>query len=202
MIAIRPAHTPLARRSNRAAASRLAGVTLVELVVTLAVVATLVALGVPSFVRLLASHAIAAQARELQDAVRLGRNEAMKRGGPVVLCRTDALAAGRCAGSGGDWQTWLLFADLDRNGTFDAGDMILRQQLEVSRRTSVAGSAASVRFESTGIAHADSGEAIDFVFAAAGGSPGPAGSDRATERRVCVNPRGEGAIIGGAGTCP
>lgn len=202
MIALRPVHPPPARRRTRAAASRLAGVTLVELVVTLAVVGTLVALGVPSFVHLLASHAIAAQAEALQDAVRLGRNEAMKRGGPVVLCRADARAAGRCAGSGGDWQAWLLFADLDRNGTFETGDMILRQQLEVSRLTSVAGEVASVRFESTGIAHSDGGQAIDFSFAAAGASPGPAGSGRSAQRRVCVNPRGEGAIVVGAGPCP
>ena len=94
--------------------------------VTLAVAGIVVALGVPSFLRMLARHAIAAQAEELQDAVRLGRNEAMKRSGPVVLCRTDAADTSHCAGTGGSWQTWLLFADADRNGVFDAGDALVR----------------------------------------------------------------------------
>ena len=180
----------------------MAGVTLIELMVTLAVAGIVVALGAPSFLRMLARHAIEAQAAELQDAVRLGRNEAIKRGGPVVLCRTEAPATGRCAGSGGSWQTWLLFADVDRNGTFSAGDALVRQHLEASNRMNVTSAAGSVRFESTGIAHADDGAAVDFVFDPKSSSSDPAASDLALRRQVCVNPRGEVVVIAGGATCP
>jgi type IV fimbrial biogenesis protein FimT len=171
--------------------------TLIELMVTLAIAGVVVALGTPSFLRTLARHAIADQAAALQDAVRIGRNEAMKRGGPVVLCRTEAADTRRCAASGGSWQTWLLFADVARNGAFAAGDAVLREHVDVSSRMTVAAGAASVRFESTGIAHSDDG-AVVFMLGAA--SPGS--GDDALARRVCVNPRGEVAVVAGGATCP
>jgi type IV fimbrial biogenesis protein FimT len=177
------------------------GVTLIELMVTLALVTIVAALGVPSFLRLLARHAIAAQAEELQDAVRLGRNEAMKRAGPVVLCRTEPDNAGHCAGNGGSWQTWLLFTDLGRTGTFVAGDTIVRQHVEASRRMTVAGNAASIRFEATGIAHSDVDSPV-FTLSPAGTTADISGSDRALQRLVCVNPRGEVAVIAGGASCP
>ena len=194
-------HVPLARRSRLAPRARVAGITLIELMVTLAVVALVAALGAPSFLRLLARHAILAQAEELQDAVRLGRNEAMKRSGPVVMCRTDAANTSRCAGTGGNWQTWLLFTDLGRTGAFVAGDAIVRQHLDVSNRMTIAGSAATIRFESTGIAHADVDHVV-FTLSPAGSGSDVGGSDLALQRQVCVNPRGEVAVIAGAATCP
>jgi type IV fimbrial biogenesis protein FimT len=174
---------------------------LIELLATLAVAAIVVGLGAPSMMRMLASHAILAQAEELQDAVRIGRNEAMTRSGPVVLCRTDAGNTSHCAGSGGDWQTWLLFADVARSGTFIGGDTIVRQHLEVSRRMTATSDVASVRFEATGIARADGGHAV-FVLSPAGSPAGTTVSDRASQRQVCVNPRGEVAVIDGNAACP
>jgi type IV fimbrial biogenesis protein FimT len=194
-------HVPRVRRIRRAPRVRVAGITLTELMVALAIVTIAAALGAPSFLRLLARHAIAAQAEELQDAVRLGRNEAMKRAGPVVLCRTEPGNAGRCAGNGGSWQTWLMFADRGRTGAFVAGDAVVRQHVEVSRRTIVDGNAASIRFESTGIARSDVDGPV-FTLSPAGSSPHPGGSDLALQRLVCVNPRGEVAVIAGGAACP
>ena len=169
--------------------------------VTLAVAGIVIAVGAPSFLRTLARHAIAAQAEELQDAVRVGRNEAMKRSAPVVLCRTDSSNSSHCAGNGGNWQTWLLFADVDRNGTFGAGDALVREHVDASNRMTVTSPAASIRFEATGIAHSDNGSAT-FMLSPAGASSDPGGSDRALQRQVCVNPRGEVAVIAGDATCP
>ena len=182
-------------------AARLRGFSLVELMVTVAVASIIIGLGAPSFLRTLAGHAIKAQAEELQDAVRIGRNEAMKRNGPVVLCRTESTNTSHCAGSGGNWQTWLLFADLGRSGTFVGGDPILRQHLDVSGRMTVTSDAPSVRFEATGIAHSDTGSAV-FMLGPRGAAADTPQSDRALQRQVCVNPRGEVAVIGGAATCP
>jgi type IV fimbrial biogenesis protein FimT len=174
---------------------------LIELLVTLAIGAIVIGLGAPTMLRVLARHAILAEADELQDAVRIGRNEAMKRSGPVVLCRTDAANTSHCAGSGGDWRTWLLFADSARSGAFVGGDTIVRQHLEASRRMTVTSDAASVRFEATGIAHADRGQVV-FVLSPTGSAAGATGGDPAQERQVCVNPRGAVAVIDGNATCP
>ena len=191
----------IARPRHSRGSVRPGGFSLVELMVTVAIAAILVALGAPSFLRTLAGHAIKAQAEELQDAVRIGRNEAMKRNGPVVLCRTEATNTSHCAGSGGSWQTWLLFADLGRSGTFVGGDPLLRQHLDVSPRMNVTSNAPSVRFEATGIAHSDTGSAV-FLLGPRGSGSDASASDRALQRQVCVNPRGEVAVIGGGETCP
>jgi type IV fimbrial biogenesis protein FimT len=185
------AATPPAVRRRR----RAAGFTLVELMVTIAIAAIIVALGVPSFLRTLARHTIASQAEELQDAVRVGRNEAMKRSGPVVLCRTEESNPSHCAGTGGSWQTWVMFTDVARSGTFAAGDSVLRQHQDASRRTTVTGDAASIRFEATGIAHANTGSAV-FVLGERGAT------DLVQQRQVCVNPRGAVVIVVGDARCP
>jgi type IV fimbrial biogenesis protein FimT len=194
-----PASTVPACRRRRCA--RHGGFTLVELLVTIAVASVVMALGAPSFLRALARHAILAQAEELQDAVRIGRNEAMKRSGPVVLCRTESTHPGHCTDSGGNWQTWLLFADLGRGGAFAAGDPILRQHIDVSSRMTVTSPTPAVRFESTGIAHAETGPAV-FLFAPAGSASGSPRTDVALQRQVCVNARGEAAIVAGDAPCP
>jgi type IV fimbrial biogenesis protein FimT len=190
----------LARPLARGVRARIGGFTLVELMVTVAIAGLVVALGAPSFLQVIARHAIQSQAEELQDAVRVGRNEAMKRSGPVILCRTDPATPGHCAGSGGSWQTWILFADVPRSGVFAAGDPLLRQHVEVSSRMSVSSDASSVRFEATGIAHADGGGAAFLLVPA--GRLATSGTARALTRRVCVTPRGEVAIVGGDATCP
>jgi type IV fimbrial biogenesis protein FimT len=196
-----PVPIPFARPGRPARHGRDRGFTLVELTVTIGIVAVVAGLGAPPFLHMLARHAIAAQAEELQDAVRVGRSEAMKRGGPVVLCRTEPTNAGQCAGNGGNWQTWVLFTDLGRSGLFAAGDAVVRQHVEVSRRMTVTSNAASIRFEATGIARADV-DSPAFTFSVAGSGSEPGGSDHASQRRVCVNPRGDVAVIAGGAPCP
>ena len=191
---------PSAPRSRPAPARRLArasGVTLIELLVTVAVAALIITLGVPSFVSAITRHAIQSQAEELQDAVRIGRNEAMKRSGPVILCRTEPDAPRRCAGTGGNWQTWLMFADIGRRGTYAADDPLVRERTDVSKRTTVTSDTPSIRFDATGIAVAESGTSA-FVFAPAGQASGNGGLGK----RLCVNQRAEVAVVQGDAACP
>ena len=103
-----------------------------------------------------------------------------------------------------EYRAWTrnLFTDLARSGAFAAGDAIVRQHVEASGRMSVTSNAASIRFESTGIAHSDNGAPVVFVFAPAGAAADSSGSNLALQRQVCVNPRGEVAVIAGGATCP
>lgn len=85
------------------------GFTLVELAVTLAVAAILLAIATPSFAELLRRNRLAAANNELVTALQVARAEALRRGRPVAVCASADQRS--CAGSK-DWATgWVVFED-------------------------------------------------------------------------------------------
>jgi type IV fimbrial biogenesis protein FimT len=90
------------------------GVTLPELVFTLAIAAGLLAWGVPNFRDLLLDAARTREVNQFLHAVYLARSEAIKRNGVVSLCPS---ADGQvCAQGGMPWERgWILFVNSDRD---------------------------------------------------------------------------------------
>jgi type IV fimbrial biogenesis protein FimT len=83
-----------------------AGFTLIELVVTVLILAILVTVGVPSFSDATLGSRLGSYANELVTSAYLARSEAMKRNRPVTLCTsTDGTS---CAVSGGWEQGWIV----------------------------------------------------------------------------------------------
>lgn len=106
-------------------ASSLNGFTLVELIVTLAVAAILLAIAVPSFQATIQTNRMAANVNEFIGALNLARSEAVKRGVPVTVCK-DGGGGSACVNSA-QWETgWIVFADLNNDGIVDAADSMLR----------------------------------------------------------------------------
>lgn len=95
------------------------GVTLVELMVTLAIFAILAAIAVPSFNGMLISNRLATQTNELVAALQLARSEAVKLNRSVTFCRLDAATSNTCSASqAASWSFW---------GVRSASGEILRQ---------------------------------------------------------------------------
>lgn len=118
------------------------GFTLVELLVTLSLLAILAALAVPSFRSVLARRAVLAAAEAMVSDLRYARSEAIKRVTTVSVCRSDN--GSTCSGSTGAWQSgWLVFVDANGNGTLEAGDEIVRVQQAWPSIASIASTDAS-----------------------------------------------------------
>ena len=88
-----------------------AGYTVLELMVTLAVLALLAAVAIPSFDDSIQRNARDSAMLDLMSSLSLARSEAVNASSTVSLCRSSNQTA--CAGAG-DWAAgWLIFVDAD-----------------------------------------------------------------------------------------
>lgn len=113
------------------------GFTLTELMVTVAMIAIVLMIGVPSFQQVIMNNRMATQANDLLGSMNLSRSEAVKLGQRVVLCKTaDPFAATPACATTGAWeQGWLIFVDSDNDATLDAGEVLLKVHQGISPST-------------------------------------------------------------------
>ncbi|MEG0820492.1 MAG: GspH/FimT family protein [Burkholderiaceae bacterium] len=103
--------TGLIRKTQR-------GVTLVEAIVVVAVIAVITGASLPSLASRLSQHQVAGVANDLISAARQARSEALSRRERVVVAPV----------TGRDWNSgWRVFVDANNNGSLDAGETVLGQ---------------------------------------------------------------------------
>lgn len=104
------------------------GFTLVELAITVAVLAVIVSIGVPSFRALVQNNRLVSQTNDFLADLALSRAEAMARGKSVSMCASTASCSDSdadkvCSGSASDWsKTRLVFLDSRTSGTVGERD--------------------------------------------------------------------------------
>lgn len=124
---------------------RNAGFTLVELMVTVAVVAILAALAFPSFQGSLRSNRVATASNDLLTSFTLARSEAIRNTRGAGVC-----ASSTGTGCGNDWNTgWLVWADSNGNGSMDAGENVVRYS-QARGQMELVGSVGSIAFDPRG----------------------------------------------------
>ena len=83
------------------------GFTLIELMVTIAVLAIVISIAIPSFSTVLLNNRVSTTAHAVQSSIQVARSEAVKRKKTVTLCRANS-ALDECE-DGIDWNSgWLL----------------------------------------------------------------------------------------------
>ena len=179
------------------------GFTLIELLVVLTITAVLATLAVPSFTRLIQSTTISSNVNTFMADMRFARSEAVRRGGAVVMCRSDApeLANPTCgtgSGPGGNgWVSgWIIFQDSNNSGTKTAAEPLIRVQAPLTSMDSIveggSSSSTALRFTATGRL-LNLSSATQFQF---GG--GNYAND--VQRVLCVNLSGRARIAGNGTT--
>lgn len=107
------------------------GFTLVELMVTIAIMGVMAAIAMPSMTNFIANSRIKNRADQVATLFRFAKGEAVRLNAPVLVCGTLIRSDGRPSGvcdSGNLGNGMMAFADQNRNGTFDGNnvDLLLR----------------------------------------------------------------------------
>ena len=134
--------------------SKIAGFTLIEAIIVLAVVGVLIGIALPAWISAVAATRTSGARGLLYDAVLASGNHAMVTGSAVVLC---ASSDGNTCNGGSDWSAgWIAFADLDRDRQHGATETLLRLQARLPGETRLRGTSGRSQ----------------LVFQPLGGTPG------------------------------
>lgn len=130
------------------------GLTLVELMVTLAVAIILLALGVPAYDRMMANNRVSGQTNVFVTALTAARTEALGRGLPVTVCaKSSTDPASTTCGTAANWANGAqIFVDTGATaGSFDVGTETRLQLINpLEGNATVTASVGSVRFLADG----------------------------------------------------
>jgi type IV fimbrial biogenesis protein FimT len=177
---------------------RKGGFTLIELAMTLAVLAVTVTLVTPSMQQLLHSNRLRTEASRLLDALSLARSEAVMRGTRVALCPRAARDATAADCSGGFADGWIVFSDADRDGQFDQrSDELIRAFDPIPRGYSLTDLAGSAAIEGliTYLPDGTSRRNLSLLFCSPPGRP-------VSPWSVILNNTGRARMSRGEGQCP
>lgn len=160
------------------------GFTLIELMVTIGIVAILAAIAFPSFESSLRSNRVATATNELTASLALARSEALRNPGGAILC-----ASTNAATCGGTWNDgWIVAVDLNDNDVADANDRIVRSTVPNTRlavtATASSGNSAVIVFDRRGRMADASTRTLSVV-------PGDCPSGQALQRVLTLRATGQ-----------
>ena len=109
------------------------GYTLMELMITISIMAIIAGVAVPSYRGLIQSNQVRATSHAFYGSLVLARSEAVKNNLPVVICKS---ANGTSCSGSGTWDGgWIIYLDADSDSAFDAGEALLESHAAIAGLT-------------------------------------------------------------------
>ena len=139
------------------------GFTIIEMIITVALLAVMLAVAVPGFANFFQSNNLATTSNRFVSSIMLTRSEAVSRNATVIMCNTNA-ANTQCA-TNGLWESgWAVWVDLDNGGLsdIDANELIQTEEAMPAGYTLRATTYSNIiTFAPTGEASGDLSSAAD-----------------------------------------
>jgi type IV fimbrial biogenesis protein FimT len=181
-----------------------AGFTLLELMLTIALLAVVMGFGVPNMQEFVRNARMSTSANDIITDFNYARSEAVKRRVPVTLCKSQNGTACDADSAAGPFNRWVIFVDdadpalvqaNDGNGTINTGDVILRDRTlpDSITVTTIAGQTRAT-FLPTGFPRIETANVNRFVLCDVRGNVTSVGGD-STARAVEVTPTGRPSVF-------
>ena len=134
-------------------ATSIAGFTLIEALLALALLGALLGLARPGYYRWIAAQQVAHRAQFVADTLDLARSEAIKHGYRVNVCKS--LDRRQCTTHGGWESGWIMYVDENHDGDIDADEQVIRLEGPASDDVTVHGNRPVADYVSyTALGHA------------------------------------------------
>lgn len=143
------------RRDEYSRRSSSRGLSLIELMVVVALLALLVGIAAPNMSSFVSSRRIEDVARRMAEDMALARNEAVKRNTAVLMCVGDSGAGCAAASAASDWaRGWRLCYDTNNDNACDASNVNdvnpFRVQRPINTSVTLVGPLSLLRFNPIG----------------------------------------------------
>ncbi len=112
---------------------------LIELMVTIAIVGILLLIGLPNMSDFIKNERLTSQINSLNSHLQFARNESVTRNSQVIVCSSSS--GSTCSGNWKDG--WIIFVDKDANDSLSDGDEIIKVHEALTGGTTLVSSGGS-----------------------------------------------------------